>query len=170
MNHHRRKQPFTKVLLPAFGALCLALTLAPQSWARAAEENAADPWTKSQILMPEDLAHEIAAPQGKKPLVVYVGFDFLYKSGHIKGAQFVGTGRDANGIEALKKWARGVKRDQQVVIYCGCCPFKDCPNIRPAFEALHQAGLTQLKVLYMADGFGPDWLSKGYPSEKGSVK
>jgi thiosulfate/3-mercaptopyruvate sulfurtransferase len=168
--HHFRRQPFTRVLLPAFGALCLVLALGSQSFATAAENSTPDPWDKSQIIMAEDLAPLIAGPQGKKPQVIYVGFDFLYKSGHIRDAKFVGTGRDAKGIEALKKWARGIKPGQQVVIYCGCCPFKDCPNIRPAFEALHQMGLTQLKVLYLEEGFGPDWLKQGYPSDKGSAK
>lgn len=164
------RSTFLKMALAALGALALLPASGGDGIMRAAETTAHDPWNKSQIIMPADFARVIAAPQGKKPLVIYVGFEFLYKGGHIPGAKYVGTGREAEGIAALKKWAQGVGPEQEVVIYCGCCPFKDCPNIRPAFEALHQMGLTQLKVLYLEDGFAKNWMNKGYPSEKGAAK
>lgn len=170
MTHSCRRSTFPKIFIAALGALCLVLAIGGQCFAAATDTSAHDPWDKSQIIMPEDLARLMVAPQGKKPLVVYVGFDFLYRGGHILGAQYVGTGREPKGIEALKKWAQGVARDQEVVIYCGCCPFKDCPNIRPAYEALRQMGLTQIKVLYLEDGFAKNWLNKGYPSEKEPAK
>jgi thiosulfate/3-mercaptopyruvate sulfurtransferase len=165
-----RRSTFAKISLATLGVLCLALAVVPQGFAAGAKTTEHDPWEKSQIVMPEDLARLLVAPQGQKPLVVYVGFEFLFKSGHILGAKYVGTGRDAKGVEALKKWAKGVARDQEIVIYCGCCPFKDCPNIRPAYEALHQMGLRQIKVLYLENGFAKNWLNMGYPSEKGEVK
>jgi hypothetical protein len=170
MIHYLRTPVLEKLLITTVGAICLALVLQGEGMAKPPGTAVHDPWDKSQIVMPEDLARMIVAPQGKKPLIIYVGFDFLYKSGHILGAQFVGTGRDAKGIEALKKWALGVERDQEVIIYCGCCPFKDCPNIRPAFEALRHRGVTQLRVLYLEDGFAQNWLNKGYPSEKGAAR
>jgi len=53
------------------------------------------------------------------------------------------------------------------VIYCGCCPWSHCLNVKPAYEALHNMGFRKLKVLYIADNLGTDWVSKGYPVEKG---
>lgn len=170
MIHHLRKLAFARVLVAALGVLCLLLAICTQGVTGAADTTTHDPWDKAQIIMPEAFAKVIASPQGKKPLVVYVGFDFLYKSGHIPGAQFFGEGREAKGIEALKKWGGGIAHDQEVIIYCGCCPLKDCPNIRPAFEALRQAGLMQVKVLYLEDGYAKNWLEKGYPSEKSPAK
>lgn len=170
MIRYFRKSPIPKVLLSLLGALCLVFPIGRHGLAAKTEPATHDPWNKSQIVMPEDLARWMLSPPGKKPLVVYVGFEFLYKSGHILGAQYVGTGREPKGIEALKKWAQGIARDQEIVIYCGCCPFKDCPNIRPAFAALRRMGLTQLKVLYLEDNFAKNWLDKGYPSEKGSAQ
>lgn len=170
MNHPCRRQAYARVFVAFLGAVCLLTASGSVALSKAAETAPHDPWDKAQIVMPLDLARMIMAPQGKKPLLIYVGFDFLYKSGHILGAQYVGTGKDSKGIEALKKWAIGVAHDQEVVIYCGCCPFKECPNIRPAFEALRQMGLTQLRVLYLEDGFAKNWLDKGYPSEKGPAK
>lgn len=170
MNHPCRRQAYARVFVAFLGAVCLVTAMGSGAFTQAEETTSHDPWDKAQIVMPLDLARLMMASQGKKPLVVYVGFDFLYKSGHILGAQYVGTGREPKGIEALKKWASGVAHDQEVVIYCGCCPFKDCPNIRPAFEALRRMGLTQLKVIYLEDGFAKNWLDKGYPSEKGPAK
>lgn len=120
--------------------------------------------------MPEEFAKLLSNSGGKKPLVVCVGFDFLYKGAHIPGAQFIGPAREAKGIEALKKWAGGIPRGQEVVLYCGCCPFKECPNIRPAFQALQQSGLKRLKVLYLEDNFAKDWVDKKFPVEKESEK
>lgn len=165
-----RRNAYPKTLIAAVGAVCLVMAMGSRTFTQAAEITAHDPWDKAQIVMPLDLARLMMAPQGKKPLVVYVGFDFLYKSGHILGSQYVGTGRELKGIEALKKWGAGVAHDQEVIIYCGCCPFKDCPNIRPAFEALRRMGLTQLRVLYLEDGFAKNWLNMGYPSEKGPAR
>lgn len=170
MIHTYGRSIFPKLFLATFGALCLVLAVGPQGFTAAADTTARDPWNKSQTVMPEEFAKVIASTQGKKPLVVYVGFEFLYKTAHVPGAKFVGTGREAKGIEALNKWARGIAHDQEIVIYCGCCPLKDCPNIRPAFEALHQMGFAHLKVLYMEDNFAKDWVDKGYPTEKGAAK
>src|SRR5437879_6752144 len=48
------------------------------------------------------------------------------------GALFHGPGASRDGIEDLKKWAQNVPRSQSIVLYCGCCPWNRCPNIRPA--------------------------------------
>ncbi|RYE25855.1 MAG: hypothetical protein EOP45_04415 [Sphingobacteriaceae bacterium] len=50
-----------------------------------------------------------------------------------------------------------------VVVYCGCCPFNKCPNIRPAFTALQKKGFTDVKVLDLPTNLKVDWSSKGYP-------
>jgi len=118
----------------------------------------------------QELAALLSKSSGQKPLVVCVGFDFLYKGAHIPRAQFFGPGREAKGIEALKNWAGGIPRGREVVLYCGCCPFKVCPNIRPAFQALREAGLRRLKVLYLENDFARDWVEKGLPVEKESEK
>ncbi len=159
-----------KFFLISLLALGMALLICGPGSARPAETTVHDPWDKAQVIMPEELAKLLASPVEKKPLLVYVGFEFLYKGAHIPGAQYFGPGREAKGIEALKKWAGEIPPDEEVVIYCGCCPLKDCPNIRPAFQALHQLGLTRLKILYLEDNFAKNWVEKGFPVEKGSER
>jgi thiosulfate/3-mercaptopyruvate sulfurtransferase len=56
-------------------------------------------------------------------------------------------------------------RDKEVIIYCGCCPFRRCPNIRPAFELLKKMKFTNLKLLNLPTGLNEDWIHKGYPLE-----
>jgi hypothetical protein len=56
---------------------------------------------------------------------------------------------------------------KSIVIYCGCCPWGKCPNIRAAYRQLNSLGFTHVKALYIATNFGTDWASKGYPVEKG---
>lgn len=39
--------------------------------------------------------------------------------------------------------------------------------MNPAYDALAKLGFTNVKVLYMANNFGADWVDKGYPIIKG---
>jgi len=149
--------------------MALTVLIVPQTLpAQANKTPTTGPWGKTQLMTPEELVKLLAGSGGAKPLVVYVGFEFLYKGAHIPGARFIGTGREAKGIDALKRWAGSIPHDRDVVIYCGCCPFKQCPNIRPAFQTLREAGLTHLKVLEIDDSFVKGWVQKGYPVEKGT--
>jgi rhodanese-related sulfurtransferase len=70
-------------------------------------------------------------------------------------------------MEKLRARAASLPKDSPVVIYCGCCPWDHCPNIRPAFAELKKAGFTRVRVLYLATGLGVDWVEKGFPSVKG---
>lgn len=150
--------------------IALVVLIFPQPVpAQAHKASTPDPWDKMQVITPVDMVKLLASSDAKKPPIICVGFEFLYKGAHIPGAQFIGPGREAKGIEALKQWATSVSHNTDVVIYCGCCPFKHCPNIRPAYQALHQAGLTHIRVLEIEDSFAKDWVDKRYPVEKGSA-
>lgn len=125
---------------------------------------AQDPWPPSQLIMPWSLAKELQGT-GKKPRVVCVGVPTLYQSAHIPGAQMEGPASEAAGLAKLRQWARRASKDSRVVIYCGCCPFNVCPNVRPAYEALRKAGFTHIQVLSLRNNFLTDWMDKGYPIE-----
>jgi thiosulfate/3-mercaptopyruvate sulfurtransferase len=127
-----------------------------------------DPWSASQVLQPADLAHEIADTKNSAPpIILYVGFRTLFSGGHISGASFRGTASNEQGLADIKKWAATLPRSANLVIYCGCCPFDRCPNIRPAFTALRDLGFTHLHVLALPENFAVDWVEKGYPIQKG---
>jgi thiosulfate/3-mercaptopyruvate sulfurtransferase len=125
-----------------------------------------DPWSATQVMTPEQLAKELSGTH--KPILVSVAFNKLYQNAHIPGSVYFGAGRDAQGIERLKEWAKSVPKTAHIVIYCGCCPWNQCPNVRPAFQALNEMGFTRLRVVEMPNDFGKDWVEKGYPVEKGN--
>lgn len=126
------------------------------------------PWKASQIIEPEALNKSLSAPTGEKPLVLCVGFPILYQGGHIVGAKFAGPTAKPEGMKALKRAVQDLPHDKQIVIYCGCCPWTKCPNIRPAFRALEDWGYTNIKVLSLPTDFRQDWVTKGFPIEKGT--
>jgi len=128
---------------------------------------AGEPWTSAQVQQPAELAKMLSLPKGKRPLIICVGFPFLYQNAHIPGALFHGPAASPAGLGDLKKWAQNVPRSQPMVLYCGCCPWNQCPNILPAFKALRAMGFTQLKVLSIVTDFPTDWVQKGFPVEKG---
>jgi thiosulfate/3-mercaptopyruvate sulfurtransferase len=129
-----------------------------------------DPWKASDLIEPQQLSSMLSQPKGQRPVIIYVGFDFMYQAGHIPGALYFGAAREPTGVAKLSKWARGLRPNQPVVMYCGCCPWTECPNVRPAYRALRDAGLTRLKVLYLPDSFLRDWVDKGFPVEEGKRK
>ena len=134
---------------------------------RGQEKQLPDPWTAAQNIQAADLARELGDKNGTPPTIVYVGFRVLFAGGHIPGATFHGSASTEQGLSDLKKWAEGLPRTPSLVIYCGCCPFEKCPNIRPAFAALDKMGFKKLRVLVLPTNFATDWVDKGYPIQKG---
>ena len=118
------------------------------------------------LVEPADLAKTLESA-AKKPAVICVAFPVLYRNKHISGASFAGPGKEPESIEALKKAVAGMPKDADIVLYCGCCPMERCPNIRPAYHALKEAGYTRVRVLHIPTNMATDWYTKGYPSEAG---
>lgn len=158
---------FATVLVLAFLlSIAAAMLVAPMRIASADQANSFDPWTAAQCVKPADLARELTDKFGTPPTVLYVGFRSLFAGGHVPGAVYHGTASTEEGLAELKKWADGVPRSTNLVIYCGCCPLEKCPNIRPTFSALSGMGFKKLRVLILPTSFAADWAGKGYPIAK----
>jgi rhodanese-related sulfurtransferase len=123
---------------------------------------AAEPWTESELVSPAQLAPELSSA-----LVIHVGFPALYHGARIAGSTYAGPGSKEQGIEELKKKVASEPRDRQIVLYCGCCPWDHCPNIRPAFAALKQMGFTHVRALEIPTNLKTDWVDRGYPTARG---
>jgi thiosulfate/3-mercaptopyruvate sulfurtransferase len=136
----------------------------PQTEAQSASELAPG---SAQSINPEDLVNILQSPKGEKPLILNVGPHLLYMQAHIPGSEYIGAGSDSQGIESLRRRVKPLPRKTFIILYCGCCPWSHCPNVRPAYNELHKAGFTNVKVLYIADNLGADWVYKGYPTIKG---
>jgi thiosulfate/3-mercaptopyruvate sulfurtransferase len=133
--------------------LCLA-ALARQS----------EPWPASAVVAPTSLASQLKAKSA--PYIFYVGFPVLFKGARIPAATFAGPCSKPEGVDLLTRLVKPLRHDADIVIYCGCCPFIRCPNVRPAFQALKDAGYTNVKVLQLDTNLHTDWVEKGYPTDK----
>jgi rhodanese-related sulfurtransferase len=123
-------------------------------------------WNDARQISPAELEKRLKGPKGARPLVLYVGFEVLYDGGHIPGAIFAGPASTAAGLAQLKEAVAKIPHDKEVVIYCGCCPWEKCPNVKPAYEALRQMGFTRVVVLLLPQDFAHDWVGQGYPMER----
>jgi hypothetical protein len=123
-------------------------------------------WRPSEMIQPQELIVRIRDNGPAKPLIISVGFPALYRSGHIPGAVFGGPASTPAGLDTLKRAVEKVPKDREIVIYCACCPWEACPNVRPAYDLLHQLGFSRLKSLVIPSNLEADWTSKGYPLEK----
>lgn len=117
------------------------------------------------LIQPAELAKALRAGS-PAPQLLQVGFRVLYDRAHIPGSQYAGPARDPQGLKLLTDSAASLPRDAALVIYCGCCPWSHCPNIAAAYQALSGLSFTRVKVLYIADNFGTDWVEKGYPAQQ----
>ncbi len=118
-------------------------------------------------ISPADLAAALRGPAGRRPIVIQVGFRIMYDQAHIPGSEYVGPATSPSAIEQLRTRVAPLKRDASIVLYCGCCPWERCPNVRPAAALLSSMGFTNFRVLRIANNFGADWVDKGYPVQKG---
>ena len=125
------------------------------------------PWTPSDLVSTAQLSSQLPAVKAGKIILIQVGFAVMYRMGHIPGSQYAGPASKPEGLAALKKLVANLPRNQEIIIYCGCCPWDDCPNIRPAYRALKEMGFTNFKVLDIPERLGADWTAKGYPIAKG---
>ena len=133
--------------------------------AQAAGQAAAIPATR--LINPEDLVKLLQTPGKEKPLMIQVGSHVLFSQAHIPGSEYIGPASTESGVQQLRKRVESQPRTRFIVLYCGCCPWGRCPNVKPADDALHAMGFTNVKVLYIADNFGTNWVDKGYPVAKG---
>jgi thiosulfate/3-mercaptopyruvate sulfurtransferase len=120
-----------------------------------------------QLVTPEDMVKQLQAPKAERPLILNVGPWLLYRQAHIPDSEYIGAGGDKQGLEQLRRRVKSLPHTQAIVLYCGCCPWSHCPNVDPAFKELRTMGFNNVKVLYIADNFGTDWVYKGYPTVKG---
>jgi rhodanese-related sulfurtransferase len=121
----------------------------------------------SRLINPDELVKVLQSSKGEKPLMIQVGSHVLYAQAHIPGSEYIGPASNESGLQALRKRVEPLPRKKFIVLYCGCCPWSHCPNVKPADDALHAMGFTNVKVLYIAGNFGMEWVEKGYPVAKG---
>jgi len=120
-----------------------------------------------ELIQPEELARTVQSSKSDKLLILQVGFHVLYLQAHIPYSEYIGPASGAEGLQQLRRRVAALPHSRPIVLYCGCCPWSKCPNVNPAYKELRDMGFTNVRVLYIADNFGKDWVDKGYPVAKG---
>ncbi len=153
--------------MKALRACGLVLIVLSATGLALAEHKPAATIPAAALVQPADLAARLQNGSAPKPLILQVGSHVLFAEAHIPAAEYAGPGGQAEGLQALRTRVANLPKDTPIVIYCGCCPWSRCPNIAPAYDQLRTLGFKQLKVLYIADNFGANWVDQGYPVAKG---
>jgi len=123
--------------------------------------------SQAQLIQPEALSRLLRMGAADRPLVLQVGSHVMFSQAHIRGSVYAGPGSQPSGLSLLESKLASSKKGRFIVLYCGCCPWNHCPNVGPAFHRLHDLGFTNVKVLYLANNFGDDWVNRGYPVDHG---
>jgi len=116
------------------------------------------PWKDSELIEPAVLAVTLKDSPDKLPLILNIG-----AVEDIKGAKHIGAVSAAENMKTLKSTVAALPKNTTIIIYCGCCPFTKCPNIRPAFLELKKMGFTNIKLLDLPVNLQTNWKTKGYP-------
>ncbi|HLY43495.1 MAG TPA: hypothetical protein VKR52_19945 [Terracidiphilus sp.] len=120
-----------------------------------------------QLIQPEALNRFLVEANSVGPVILQVGSRVMFQQAHIAGSAYAGPGSQAEGLKLLERKVAGLAKDRWIVLYCGCCPWNRCPNVGPAYHRLRNLGFTKVKVLYIANNFGADWVNKGYLVDHG---
>ncbi|MCW3079476.1 rhodanese-like domain-containing protein [Segetibacter sp.] len=144
----KKRKPFT------FFFVLLAFFSMEKTFAQNPEN-----WTSKQLIQPAELAQKITANK-EVPVIFSVG-----PGAPIPHSIDIGMGKDKENMDKLKKELSGLSKETQVVVYCGCCPFEHCPNVRPAIDALKEMKFTNYQLLNLPKNIKTDWIDKGYPTK-----
>ena len=117
-----------------------------------------EPWTQQQLLPPAELAKVLNNPKAPQPIVFSIGMEAIIKNSIDIGPVMMGQ-----NLNLLKQKLNNLPKNAQIVVYCGCCPFASCPNVRPAMQLLKDMQFTNYKLLNLPDNIKVDWIDKNYP-------
>lgn len=145
---------FTILLFISATGFCLAQTTFSTNQTLDKKDN----WTQKDLIEPSALAAIIANPKAIQPKIFNIGV-----VDDIKGTKNMGGVSEEENLEKFKTALSKLPKSTFLVVYCGCCPFERCPNIRPAVNTLKTMGFTNGKLLNLPTNLKQNWIDKGYP-------
>ncbi|WP_423819401.1 rhodanese-like domain-containing protein [Salinimicrobium sp. TIG7-5_MAKvit] len=116
-----------------------------------------EPWSQQQLLEPSELVQLLE--NSEDSLVIFS----LGAGGIIPGSKDTGPSGEKESLNNLRQELEKLPKDSNILIYCGCCPFNICPNVRPAFALLNEMDFTNHQLLNLRENIKVDWIDKGYP-------
>ena len=146
-----------------FSIILLTLSCSAWSWAQTPLKlnqslDKKDNWTQKDLIEPSTLAAIISNPKAKQAQIFNIGV-----VEDIKGAKNMGGVSEKENLEKFKNTLSKLPKNTFFVVYCGCCPFEKCPNIRPAVGLIKSMGFSNGKLLNLSTNLQQNWINKGYP-------
>ena len=114
-------------------------------------------WTSKELLAPSALAATLRANKDV-PAIFNIGPGAI-----IPNSIHIGMARDEKNLARFKEEISKLSKSANIVIYCGCCPYEHCPNVRPAIALLKSMEFTNYHLLDLPHNIKTDWIAKGYP-------
>jgi len=146
--------------------LMAGLLVIPMFPALAQTRPSASEIPSTALIQPSDVV-ALMQSKAEKPVMLQVGSHVLFQQAHIPGSEYVGASSTPEGRQQLRNSVASLPKNRLIILYCGCCPWEHCPNVQPAYQELHTMGFTKLKVMFIQNNFGKDWVEKGFPVAKG---
>lgn len=114
-------------------------------------------WTEKQLMQPSELAG-IITNHNDSVVIISVG-----PFNSIPGSIHVGMTSEQQALDKFKAQVSKINKSQKIIIYCGCCPYEHCPNVRPAIDVLKEMKFTNYYLLDLPKNLRINWIDKGYP-------
>ncbi|MES1216720.1 MAG: rhodanese-like domain-containing protein [Bacteroidota bacterium] len=114
-------------------------------------------WTSKDLVKPADLAKTLKENKDL-PVIFCVG-----PGASIPHSIDIGMVKDEKNLNNFKNQLSKLPKSTNIIIYCGCCPYEHCPNVRPAIAALQNMKFTNYHMLDLPTNIKTDWIAKGYP-------
>lgn len=117
-------------------------------------------WTEKQLMQPAVLANMLKTNAASVTIISVGPFS------DIPGSIHVGMVKDADNLAKFKTQLSKLNKNRRIVVYCGCCPFDHCPDIRPAMQTLKEMKFTNYYLLDLRHNLKVNWIDPGYPVVK----
>lgn len=115
-------------------------------------------WTSKQLMEPSELATTLKENKDV-PIIFSVGPEAM-----IPNSVNIGMVKDKDNLAKFKEQISKLPKSANILIYCGCCPFEHCPDVRPAIALLQSMQFTNYHLLDLPHNIKTDWIAKGYPT------
>jgi thiosulfate/3-mercaptopyruvate sulfurtransferase len=115
-------------------------------------------WTSKQLTEPSELVATLKANKNV-PVIFSVGPGAI-----IPNSIEIGMVKDEKNLAKFQEQISKLPKSTNILIYCGCCPFEHCPDVRPAIALFQRMQFTNYHLLDLPHNIKTDWIAKGYPT------
>lgn len=112
------------------------------------------------LVEPEDLARRVREAKDDPRKKNFRLWSLGVVDPPIHGSEVIGgifDDQPFKGLEALEQGPNPPGKDEEIILYCGCCSIEFCPNVLAALPKLKAKGYTNVRVLNLEEDFFNDW-------------